>query len=148
MLFYLGAAVPSTSLLSCRYQPVIYRRGADSQACHIRENHDNCGMAVAVVLPLIYIEHQEHFQDNIVCCHLLALPRFRLNTYRCRAFSSCWPFGLKLCPGFYPEPSDQYRLFQTCTRNVFVRSVLVHPAHLGCSTIMRYMNPLTYLLTA
>jgi len=38
-------------------------------------------------------------------------------------FLSCRPYGLGLSPGFYPEPGDQYRLFQACIRNVFVCSI-------------------------
>ena len=35
---------------------------------------------------------------------LLAVPRYRLNTYGCRAFSVAGPHSLELSPGFYPGP--------------------------------------------
>jgi len=45
---------------------------------------------------------------------LLAVPRYRLNTYGCRAFSVAGPrHSLELCHGFYPGHDRQYRLFQT-----------------------------------
>ena len=42
--------------------------------------------------------------------HLLAVPRFRLNTYGRRAFSVAG-HGLELTPGFYPGSNEQHRLF-------------------------------------
>jgi len=35
----------------------------------------------------------------------------------------CWPCGLTLSPRFHPGLSAQYRLFQPCSENVFVRSI-------------------------
>ena len=44
--------------------------------------------------------------------HLLAVPRFRLNTYgRPLSVFSCWPDGLELTPGFYAGSNEQHRLF-------------------------------------
>ena len=37
--------------------------------------------------------------------------------------------GLELTPGFHPGPGDQYRLVQTYAQDVFVHSILLHPAH-------------------
>jgi len=51
-------------------------------------------------------------------------------------FFSCRPHGLELSAGLYPGPGDQYSVFQMCTQNVFVRSILVHPAHEGFFTII------------
>ena len=44
---------------------------------------------------------------------LPAVPRYRFNTYGCRAFSMAGPHSLELSPGFYPGPDHQCRLFQT-----------------------------------
>jgi len=67
-------------------------------------------------------------------------------TYRCLAFSVAGP-SLELSPGLHPGLSDQYKPFETCIKNVFVRSILVHPLeHIrGSLTIVRYINSLTYL---
>jgi len=42
---------------------------------------------------------------------LFAVPRYRLNTYGCRAFSVAGP-SLEVSPGFYPGSDHQCRLFQ------------------------------------
>jgi len=53
--------------------------------------------------------------------HILAVRRFPLNTYiRPPGLFSCRSYGLKLSPGFHPGPSDQYRLFQTCSQNEYL----------------------------
>jgi len=55
--------------------------------------------------------------------HLLAVLRFWLNTYGRPAFpvadSTVWN-------SLTNEPVDQYILFQTCSQNAFVRSLLLH----------------------
>ena len=43
--------------------------------------------------------------------HLLAVPRFPLNTYGRRAFSVSGLDGLELAPGFYPGSNEQHRVF-------------------------------------
>ena len=45
--------------------------------------------------------------------HLLAVPRFRLNTYGRLAFSVAGPMAwkLELTLGFYPRSNEQRRLF-------------------------------------
>ena len=47
--------------------------------------------------------------------HLLAVPRFRLNTYGRRAFSVAGPDGLELTPGCYPGSNEQHGLFWVST---------------------------------
>ena len=54
---------------------------------------------------------QWHRLDHANNLHLLAVPRFRLNTYGRRAFSVAGPSGLELTPGFYPGSNEQHRLF-------------------------------------
>jgi len=48
-----------------------------------------------------------HFANR----HLLAVPRFPLNTYCRRAFSVAGPYDLELTPGFYSGSNEQHRLF-------------------------------------
>ena len=43
--------------------------------------------------------------------HLLAVPRFRLNTYGRRAFSVADPIAWNSLPEFYPGSNEQHRLF-------------------------------------
>jgi len=54
---------------------------------------------------------------------LLAVPRYRLNTCGCRAFSVAGSTAFN-SPGFYPGPHHQCRLFQTFAKNVFICSIL------------------------
>ena len=61
---------------------------------------------------------------------------------------SCWPDGLELTPGFYPESNEQHRLLgvylersPTCSRVTSASSAL------GFLTIMRYTNPRTHAPT-
>jgi len=62
--------------------------------------------------------------------HLLAVPRFPLNTYGRRAFSVSGLDGLELTPGFYPGSNEQHRLFlgvnlkRTCSRIISASSAL------------------------
>jgi len=62
--------------------------------------------------------------------HLLAIPRFQLNTYGRRAFSVSGLDGLELTPGFYPGSNEQHRLFlgvnlkRTCSRIINASSAL------------------------
>jgi len=46
-------------------------------------------------------------------CQLLAVPRYRLNTYGRRAFSVAGPHSLELSSEFHPGPDHQFGLFQT-----------------------------------
>ena len=43
--------------------------------------------------------------------HLLAVPRFRLNTYGRRAFSVARPMAWNSLPDLYPGSNEQHRLF-------------------------------------
>jgi len=60
------------------------------------------------------------------------------------------PYGLELSPGFYQGPGNQYRLFQTCSQNVFVHLTLVHHAQHGFldDNALYKFTYLTYLLTS
>ena len=49
-------------------------------------------------------------RDSIL---LLAVPRYRLNTYGRRAFSVAGPYSLELSSAFHPGPDHQCRVFQT-----------------------------------
>jgi len=51
---------------------------------------------------------------------------FRLDAYGRRAFSVAGPAVWNSLPD--PGPGDQHGAFQKCIINVFVRSMLVHPA--------------------
>ena len=76
-------------------------------------------------LPALTLRRHLHSAINR---HLLAVPRFALNTFGRRAFSVAG--GLELSPEFYPGlsrilcgailsgsvPNNQCRLFQTCTK--------------------------------
>ena len=55
--------------------------------------------------------------------HLLAVPRFPLNTYGRRAFSVAGPMAWNLTPGFYPGSYEQHRQFWVSTQNVLVRAL-------------------------
>ena len=61
--------------------------------------------------------------------HLLAVPRFRLNTYGRRAFSVAGTMAWN-SPGFYPGSNEQHRLFlgvylkRTCSRDTSASSAV------------------------
>jgi len=77
--------------------------------------------------------------------HLLAVPRFRLNTSGRRAFSVAGPMARDSLLDFIRDPTSSTEwLF---TENVLVCALLVRLAHQGFLTIMRYTNPLTHSLT-
>jgi len=77
---------------------------------------------------------------------------FRLDAYARRAFSVAGPTVRNSLPD--PGPGDQYGPFQKCIKNVFVRSMLVHPAKKSDFTesltdiyryfTLCYVHPLTY----
>jgi len=59
--------------------------------------------------------------------YLLAVRRFRLNTYGRRAFSVAGPMAWN-APGFYPGSIEQHSVLGVYL-NVLVRALLQHPAH-------------------
>jgi len=62
--------------------------------------------------------------------HLLAVPRFRLNTYGRRAFSVAGPMAWNSLPDFVRDPTSSTDCFRRLLRTtVLVRALLVHPAH-------------------
>jgi len=76
--------------------------------------------------------------------HLLAVPRFRLNTYDRRAFSR-WP-------GTHSRILSEIQRAAQTVLGVYLkrtcsRVTIVHPALWRFLTIMRYINPRTHSLT-
>ena len=59
--------------------------------------------------------------------HLLAVPRFQLNTYGRRAFSVAGPMAWNSLPDFIWDPANSTDCFRRL--NVLVGALLVHPAH-------------------
>jgi len=80
--------------------------------------------------------------------HLLAVPRFQLNTYGCRVFSVAGPIG----SGTLSRISSGTRQSVQTVLDVFSRRTcsLMHPAHWGCfddNALYKFTYLLTYLLT-
>ena len=73
--------------------------------------------------------------------HLLAVLRFRFNTYGRRAFSVAGPMAWNSLPDFIRDPTSSTDCFRRLleTRDTSI----AHPAHQGFLTIMRYTNPRT-----
>ena len=61
--------------------------------------------------------------------HLLAVPRFRFNTYGRRAFCVAGPTVWNSLPDFIRDPTSSTDCFRRLLKNVLVRASLVHPAH-------------------
>ena len=63
-------------------------------------------------IPAAGVDIQQHLLS--ANCQLLAVPRYRLNTYGCWAFSVAGPTVWNSLPtGFHPGPENQCRLLQT-----------------------------------
>jgi len=78
--------------------------------------------------------------------HLLAVPRFWLNTYGCLAFSVAGPIAWNSLPDIILDPTSStdclgVYLKCTCSRDTSASSAL------GVRTIMRYTNRRTHSLT-
>ena len=78
--------------------------------------------------------------------HLLAVPRFPLNTYGRRTFSVGGPMAWNSLPDFIRDPTSiidclGVYLKRTCSRVTSASSAF------GVLTIMRYTNPRTHSLT-
>jgi len=58
--------------------------------------------------------------------HLLAVPRFQLNTYGCRAFSVAGPTAWNSLPDFIRDPTSSTDCFRRLPET---RALLVHPVH-------------------
>ena len=61
--------------------------------------------------------------------HLLAVPRFRLNTYGRRAFSVAGPMAWNSLPDFIRDPTSSTDCFRRLLKTYLFRALLVHPAH-------------------
>ena len=80
--------------------------------------------------------------------HLLAVPRFRLNSYGRRAFSVAGPMACYSLPDFIRVPTSSTNCFRRSPKTYLLRALLVHPAHSGsqrlCAT---QIHTLTHSLT-
>ena len=61
--------------------------------------------------------------------HLLAVPRFQLNTYGRRAFSVAGPMAWNSLPDFIRDPTNSTDCLGVILKRILVRAILVHPAH-------------------
>jgi len=68
--------------------------------------------------------------------HLLAVPRFRLNTYGRRAFSVAGPMASNSLPDFIRDPTSSTDCFRRLLK-MYIRFL----------TLMRYANPRTHAFT-
>ena len=96
-------------------------------------------------IPVSSADRRRHLRS--ANCHLLAVPRFRLNTYGRRAFSVAGPMAWNSLPDFIRDPTSSTDCFRrlyskrTCSRVTSASSAL------WVLTTMRYTNPRTHSLT-
>ena len=77
----------------------------------------------------------------------MCLWRFRFNAYGRRVFSIAGSVRSETLFRILSGTRQSVRTVSEVYWNVFVRSILSHPARYGFSPIMRCINPLIYLLT-